>query len=182
MRRQILTTLFFIFFVFGHTSSTKAQDPNAELAEIKQHMNQKGYLSCSDNLVKAFDFIAKDGAWDIIRRWYTDNTNKKPYYIYYVINGNDKQYSAHGNLALMLGSDGNCWGSYAKTTIYPNTTCAAHMSKNSITKENGWNIDSRGKNGDGGEYFMLSVEESPALTFILNDSAAGCSFTKMERL
>ncbi|BCA78435.1 hypothetical protein [Desulfuromonas sp. AOP6] len=166
-------------FVPNHACS---EIKDASIKKLVREFQEQGFKTCSEELGNAFDFVVDGGNWNVAQRWSTDNTDQKPYYLYFIVHGNDKSYSKSGTVIMTKTSNGECWGEYTNTTVVPNISCNDYIQKSGFTKNNGWDIKIRGKNGDGGEYMIMDVDSSSLLKFILNDSPVGCVFTKTEIL
>ena len=152
-----------------------------DVLAIKNDFDKTGATKCSQAIAETFHFLAKGRAFSINRQWSTSDTNKKPIGLDFMISGTKGDYSYVGAIYLAPVGD-RCIGTYVYSYVAPSQNCKVHMQKAGFDGPDWKQLGKTYPNGDGGSTYFVSLKKSPALNFIFNDVAGGCSLTKREPL
>lgn len=179
MKRDALNITAF-FMIFSLITNVPADILSKDVVAIKEAFDKVGATSCSESMAGFLQFLAKGRSISSNRQWGTVEPSKSTISVDFLISGTKNDYSYFGSIVLApVGT--KCKGNYVYSYVAPSQNCKAYMEKEGFTGSD-WTEDMTDTNGDGGNYYFLSVKKSPALNFIFNDVAGGCSVTKREVL
>lgn len=151
-----------------------------DVLAVKNDFDKAGATRCSQAIAETFHFLAKGRPFSYNRQWGTSDTNKKPVGLDFMITGTKSDYSLIGAIYFTPVGD-RCIGTYVYSYVAPSQNCKVHMQKAGFDGPD-WKLDATYPNGDGGSTYFVSLKKNPALNFIFNDVAGGCSLTKREPL
>jgi hypothetical protein len=177
MRKLSLAVLIYtsVFAVSAHADVIPKN-----VLDVKANFDKAGATQCSSAMAQILSFLAKGRPYSYTYQWYSKTPNESPISLDFIVSGNKDNYSSAGSIVFTPVKD-TCVGSYTYSVTYPGPSCQTAMQNNGFVEPD-WKQGMTGKNGDGGHYYYMKNTKNPALGFIFNDVAGGCSMTKRETL
>ena len=178
---KTLSSLCLAIFVGCATATTAfAEILPKDVIEVKDTFDKNGASSCSKALADTINFLADGRAFTYNALWGTEDTNKKPISLDFLISGGKGDYSGSGSIVLIPIGD-KCIGAYVLSFVAPSHNCEIYMKKVGADGQD-WNHNSKYNNGDGGTAYFSTLKNNSNANFIFNDVAGGCSMTKREMI
>lgn len=148
---------------------------------IKQDFDAMGATSCSQSMAEVYDFLT-DGKDSLNNKiWAKKDASKKSILIDFTIYGTKTSFARTGTI-ILTPAENACRGMYAYQQTLSNKKCSIAMKEQGFIQPT-WTVERQGSNGDGGEFFILGLNDSPELYFNLNDiPGGGCILNKRELL